>query len=130
MTLKEFMITAISEQLEYMEGQEVYGADLGYEVFREANCNGSYTYNAYEARQWVKEYFDELGDVVEDIKYNLGAECISNVFNEVEKFQVVCMLELSSSLLGQCTTINNNWNNSLELTEDNIKQIISELKKV
>ena len=127
MTLKQFMVDAITDKLEEMEGQEVYGCDLGYQLFEEANINGSYTCNAYEAKQWIKEHFDELGEVVEDIKFNLGAESIPNIFDNPEAFQVVCMLELSSTLIGQCQTVDENWNNTIELTAETIKQIIKEL---
>lgn len=127
MTLKQFMVDAITDKLEEMEGQEVYGCDLGYQLFEEANVNGSYTCNAYEAKQWINEHFDELGEVVEDIKFNLGEQSIFNPFLEPEKFMVVCMLELSSTLIGQCQTVDENWNNTMELTAETIKQIIKEL---
>ena len=127
MTLKEFMVEAITYKLADMEGQEVYGADLGYQVFDEANINGSYTCNAYKAKEWIKMFFDELGEVVDDIKSNLGDGSVPNPFDNPEAFQVVCMLELSSTLLGQCQTVDENWNNSMELTSETINQIIAEL---
>lgn len=127
MTLKQFMVDAITKELEEMEGMEVYGCDLGYQLFEEANINGSYTCNAYEAKQWIKEHFDELDEVVEDIKFNLGERAVFNPFLEPEEFMVVCMLELSSTLIGQCQTVDENWNNTMELTAETIKQIIKEL---
>lgn len=127
MTLKQFMVDAITDKLEEMEGMEIYGCDLGYQLFKEANVNGSYTCNAYEAKQWIKEHFDELGEVVEDIMFNLGAEPILNIFDNPEAFQVVCMLELSATLMEQCQTVAKNWNNTMELTPETIKQIIKEL---
>ena len=89
--------------------------------FSEANCNGSYTCNALEAENFIKEYFSDIGEVVEDIKFNLGAESIPNPFIESERFQVVIMLEMSNALCSQCPFIDENWNNSIELTEENIK---------
>ena len=127
MTLKQFMVDAITDKLEEMEGQEVYGCDLGYQLFEEANVNGSYTCDAFEAQKWIREHFDELGEVVEDIKFNLGAESVPNCFDNPEAFQVVCMLELSATLIGQCQTVDENWNNTMELTPETIKQIIKEL---
>lgn len=127
MTLKEFMVEAITEKLEEMEGIEVYGCDLGYQLFEEANVNGSYTCDAFEAQKWIREHFEELGEVVEDIKFNLGENSICNPFLEPEKFMVIVILELSSTLIGQCQTVENNWNNTMELTAETIKQIIKEL---
>ena len=129
-TLKNYVIDAMIDELNEMEDREIYGADLGYEIFSEANCNGSYTCNAIEAENFICKYFSEIGEVVEDIKFNLGAEFIPNCFLQSEKFQVVIMLEMSNSLCGQCEFVNNNWNNEIELTEENIKLIISQLEEL
>ena len=126
-TLKNFVIDAMIDRLNEMEGREIYGADLGYEIFDEANCNGSYTCNAQEAENFIKDNYSEIGDVVEDIKFSLGAEFIPNPFTEAEKFQVVIMLEMSNAFCAQCPFIDDNWNNSIELTEENIKLIINQL---
>ena len=130
MTLKNFVIDAMIDELNEMEGREIYGADIGYEIFDEANCNGSYTCSTIEAENFICKYFSEIGEVVEDIKFNLGAEFIPNCFLQSEKFQVVIMLEMSNSLCGQCEFVNNNWNNEIELTEENIKLIISQLEEL
>ena len=129
-TLKNYVIDAMIDELNEMEDREIYGADLGYEIFSEANCNGSYTCNAIEAENFICKYFSEIGEVVEDIKFNLGAEFIPNCFLQSEKFQVVIMLEMSNSLCGQCEFVNTNWNNEIELTEENIKLIISQLEEL
>lgn len=129
-TLKNFVIDAMIDELNEMEGREIYGADLGYEIFSEANYNGSYTCSTIEAENFIRKYFSEIGEVVEDIKFNLGAEFIPNCFLQSEKFQVVIMLEMSSSLCGQCEFVNTNWNNEIELTEENIKLIISQLEEL
>ena len=129
-TLKNFVIDAMIDELNEMEDREVYGADLGYEIFSEASCNGSYTCSTIEAENFICKYFSEIGEVVEDIKFNLGAEFIPNCFLQSEKFQVVIMLEMSSSLCGQCEFVNINWNNEIELTEENIKLIISQLEEL
>ena len=126
-TLKNFVIDAMIDRLNEMEGRTVYGVDLGYEIFDEANCNGSYTCNAQEAENFIKDNYSEIGDVVEDIKFSLGAEFIPNPFTEAEKFQVVIMLEMSNAFCAQCPFIDDNWNNSIELTEENIKLIINQL---
>ena len=129
-TLKNFVIDAMIDRLNEMGDREIYGADIGYEIFDEANCNGSYTCSTIEAENFICKYFSEIGEVVEDIKSNLGAEFIPNCFLQSEKFQVVIMLEMSNSLCGQCEFVNSNWNNEIELTEENIKLIISQLEEL
>lgn len=129
-TLKNFVIDAMIDELNEMEDREIYGADLGYEIFSEANCNGSYTCDAQESIDWIGKYFSEIGDVVESIEFNLGKGSVCNCFNEPEKFQVQIMLEVSSYLCNQCALVNVNWNNEIKLTEKNIKLITSRLEKL
>ena len=127
-TLKNFVIDAMIDELSEMEDREIYGADLGHEIFIEANCNGSYTCNALEAENFIKEYFSDFGEVVEDIKFNLGAESIPNPFTESERFQVVIMLEMSSSFIAQVSIVDENWNNAFTLTKKVIEKIKEDKK--
>lgn len=129
MTLKNWMINEMEMQVSDMIGQEIYGCDLGYQLFDNANCDGSYTYNRYDAEMWIEDYFSDIGDVAQDIVDNLGAESLANPFLEPEKFMVQIMLESSSAIIAQCPIIDENWNNSLKLTEETIKQIIKELRE-
>ena len=129
-TLKNFVIDAMIVELNEMEDREVYGADLGYEIFETANCNGSYTCDAQEAKEFIKDYFESIGEVVEDIKFNLGTENIPNPFTESERFQVVIMLEMSSSLIAQVSVVDENWNNEFTLTKETIEKITKELEEM
>jgi hypothetical protein len=129
-TLKNFVIDAMIVELNEMEDREIYGADLGYEIFETANCNGSYTCDAQEAKEFIKDYFESIGEVVEDIKFNLGAENIPNPFTESERFQVVIMLEMSSSLIAQVSVVDENWNNEFTLTKETIEKITKELEEM
>jgi hypothetical protein len=129
-TLKNFVIDAMIVELNEMEDREIYGADLGYEIFETANCNGSYTCDAQEAKEFIKDYFESIGEVVEDIKFNLGAENIPNPFTESERFQVVIMLEISSSLIAQVSVVDENWNNEFTLTKETLEKITKELEEM
>ena len=128
MTLKNWVIDEMIDNLNEMEDCEVYGCDLGYEIFSDANYNGSYTCSTHDAIEWIGKHFQELGEVVEEIEFSLGKENICNPFLEPEKFMVICMLELSATYIAQCKIIDENWNNSLELTAETIKQITKELE--
>lgn len=50
-----------------------------------------------------------------------------NPFNKPEAFQVVIMAEMSNVLCSECSFIDENWNNIIELTQENIKLIINQL---
>lgn len=129
-TLKNFVIDAMIVELNEMEDREIYGADLGYEIFETANCNGSYTCDAQEAKEFIKDYYEDIGDVVESIEFNLGKGSVCNCFNEPEKFQVQIMLEMSSSLIAQVSIVDDNWNNEFTLTKEVIEKITKELEEM
>lgn len=129
-TLKNFVIDAMIDELNEMEDREIYGADLGYEIFETANCNGSYTCDAQEAKEFIKDYYEDIGDVVESIEFNLGKGSVCNCFNEPEKFQVQIMLEMSSSLIAQVSIVDENWNNEFTLTKETIEKITKELEEM
>ena len=128
--MKKEILNDLIEKLNDYEGQKVYACDLAYTLFEGYNMDGSITYSTYKASEWIKKYFDELGEVVEEIKWNLGSEFIPNIFDEPEKFMVVIYLEVGASLLSQCKFIDDNWNDEIELTDENINTIKEQLQEV
>jgi len=125
-TLRNYIIRETIENLHNLEDESCYGCDLAYEVFRGANADGSYTYSTYEAIQWIKRYFDGLGEVVEEMKAN-GLEP-PNPFDRPEQFQVCILLEGAQYLLGRCETVDQHWNDEFTLTPKIIKSICRELR--
>ena len=123
--LQKWIIGEMIEHLQEMEGQVVYGCDLAFKLFENENVTGSYTCNAYKSRQWIKEYWDELGEVVEDYEFNYG-ELPTNPFKNSEVFQMQIILHMASSLITESNYISENWDNNIELTADVIKTIVSE----
>ena len=130
-TLKNWMLEAIKDELDNLdEGREIIGAEFAYELFESYNIDGSYTYSTYEAKEWIKEYFDELGEIVEEIQDNLGAECVPNVFDNPEAFMVAVILEYTSGLLAQCEIIEDNWNDGIIITNEVVNKIKKELDEI
>ena len=130
--MKKDIINRIIDKLYDYEDTEVYGADLAYTLFESENIDGTFTYNTYEAQEWIKNNFDELGEVWEELKFQFGADYLNNynVFEEPEKFMVLVILEVASYILGRCKTVEDNWNNEIVLTKKNIKKIEKELKEL
>ena len=123
--LEKWVMNEMVEHLEEMEGQVVYGCDLAFTLFESENNTGSYTCNAYSSSQWIKEYWDYLGEVVEDYEFNYGELPVNPLVNE-EAFQLQIIIFLASRLVCESTFIEVNWNDEIELTEETIKQIVSE----
>ena len=128
--MKKEILNDLIGKLNDYEGQKVYTCDLAYTLFESYNIDGSVTYSTHNAKEWIKKYFNELGEVVEEIKFNLGSEFIPNIFDEPEKFMVIIYLEVGASLLSQCKFIDDNWNNEIELTNEVIETIKEQLQEV
>jgi len=127
-TIKEFVADVLMDNLDEYEGNSTYGADLAFYLLQQYNVDGSYTYSAYEAKQWVQEHFDELADIVNDMTEEGLAPC--NVFDNPECFMVQIMLYVAGGLLGQCDTVNEVWNEEFILEADIIKKIKEELNEI
>lgn len=130
--MKKDIIKRIIDKLYDYEDTEVYACDLAYTLFESENIDGTFTYNTYEAQEWIKNNFDELGEVWEELKFQLGTDYLNNynLFEEPEKFMVLVILEVASYILGRCKTVEDNWNNEIVLTKKNIKKIEKELKEL
>lgn len=119
----------IVDHIEDHEGREVYGCDLGNYITESINVDGSATYSTYEAKEYIKEWFEEAGEVYEYQKANYGAP-LHNPFEEPEAFHVCMIIEGVNSILSQCATIDNAWNDEIVLDADTIKAILSEVEEV
>lgn len=123
--LEKWVLQEMAEHLEDLEGQVVYGCDLDFELFKSKNIDGSFTCSAHKSREWINEYWDYLGEVVEDYEFNYG-ELPVNPFDSEEIFQLQIIIFLASRLVCESTFVEVNWNEEIELTEETIEQIVSE----
>lgn len=128
--IKDFVKNIIVDELHNHEDMSFYGCEMAYNLLEEYNIDGVYFYNNYDAMNFISECFGDFGEIVEEITFQLGAECIPNVFAEPDRFCVVCFLEVASYILSQCKTIDNMWNDEIKLTEEVIKTIENELSEV
>ena len=124
-SLEKWVMQEMMWHLEDLEGQVVYGCSLAFRLFESENNTGSYTCSAYKAGRWIKEYWDYLGEVVEDYEFNYG-ELPVNPFKNSEVFQMQIILYMASSLVAESDYIEEHWDEEIELTADVIKTIVSE----
>ena len=120
---KDFIIDNLPDYL----GTSVYGCDLGYTITEGINADGSCTYSTYEAKEYLKFWWDDAADYFQYEKDNFG-ENLYNPFKNPEAYMVCMVIEGVNSLLSQSSFIDKNWDNEIELTEKNIKKIIREIK--
>jgi hypothetical protein len=107
-----------------------YMCDLGFEIFEDANVNGTYTFSAYKAKEWIKNFWDDIGTYVDyDKQYNDGV-VNANPFTNPEAFMVQIMLEISSLLIGQIPLSKEKWNEEVSLDKPTIDLIGSQLDEI
>ena len=130
--MKKDIIERIIDKLDEYKDCEIYGCDLSYTLFEGENVDGTFTYNTYEAKQWIKSYYDDIGEVWEELQFNFDKEYLMqfNMFDNPEKFMVLIILESASYLISRCKLISDNWDNTIILDENNIKILTEQLKEL
>ena len=122
-----FVKEEIEIRLKDLVGNNVYLEDLGYRLFEYENCNGTYSYNRYDSIQWIKDYFEELDEIVEEYEIEFG-DSVPNPFGEPEKFQIVIILYIANRLTSNAIyNTNLDIDSEIELTNDIINTILEVL---
>lgn len=125
----EYVKDFIVDNLPEYEGKEVYACDLAYTITEGINADGSATYSRQKAVDYIKEWFDEAAEVYQYQVENYG-QASQNPFENPEAWMVCMIIEGVSAIFSQCTVIDDNWNNEIELTEEIIKTILEEVQEV
>lgn len=117
------------DALEEMKGwgNSSYGCDLSYTLTQEINVNGSATFSTHQAKEYIKFWWDEAAEVYDYQKWNYG-DPICNPFDEPERFHVCMIIEGVSALCANCPTIEEFWNDKIELDNKTINRIIREIR--
>ena len=121
-----FVKEEIEIRLKDLVGNNVYLEELGYKLFENENINGTY-YNRYDSIQWIKDYFEELDEIVEEYEIEFG-DSVPNPFSEPEKFQIVIILYIANRLTSNAIyNTNLDVDSEIELTNDIINTILEVL---
>ena len=130
--MKNEIIGRIIDKLNDYEESEVYSCDLAYTLFEDENIDGTFTYNTYEAKEWIKSNWEEIGEVWEELNFQFDSEFMNknNPFENPESFMVIIILESASYLLSCCEFIDKHWNDKITLSKKNIKTITNQLKEL
>lgn len=108
------------------EGYSCYPSDLSFRLFETANADGSYTCNAYKAKQWIKRYFDDLGEIYEEMQKEWE---VKNPFINPEVFQLQVILFKAGDVLYKSKTFSELEFDEVEFTDELLNTIIKELKE-
>lgn len=118
----EYTKDYLLNQLEDYKGCKSYACDLYILLTEGINADGSATYSTYEAKEYIKEWFEDAGKCYEYANMNLG-EVFNNPFERPEAFMVEMIIQGVSVLLSDVPTISQNWNDKIEITDELIEEI-------
>lgn len=111
------------------EGENVYMCDLGIDLTQAINCDGSFTYSRALAMDYLREWWDEAAQYWEYEKMNFG-ENIHNPFDNPEAYTVCMVIEGVNALLSRCAFVDDNWNDQITLTKEDIETILAQLEEL
>lgn len=119
----------IENRLPEMEGSKVWMSELGFQMLEGPNVDGTLTYSTHEAIEYIREWWYDAADYFQYEKDNFG-EVYHNPFENPEAYMVCMVIEGVRSILSQCETVDEQWNDAVELTGTVIDRILSEVKDV
>ena len=102
-----------------MDYENVYGYDLAYEMYN----NDYYIIGTYKAKQFIKEYFDDMCECLEQYQEEVG-EVYKDITNP-EKVASLLALFVAQDVLSESKVLDDKWNEALE--ESDLEQIKEEL---
>lgn len=102
-----------------MDYEDVYGCDLAYQMYN----NDYYIIGTYKAKQFLKEYFDDMCECLEQYQEEVG-EVYKDITNP-EKVASLLALFVVQDVLSESKVLNDKWNEALE--ESDLEQIKEEL---
>lgn len=120
---KEFIVSELENRI----GNSYYACDLASYITEGINADGSVTYSTYEAKEWIKENWDLCAESYENQKFNWGIASVKNPFEEPEAFMVCVYIDIIEQILSRCPTINDNWDDEIELTKEVIEKLKGEI---
>jgi hypothetical protein len=118
----------IYDHIDEYRGQMVYPCDLGFTLTEGPNCDGTLTYSTEEAKEYLKEWWDEASDYFQYEKENFGTT--RNPFENPEAYMVCMVIEGVRALIDYAFMVLDIDNDEMvELTGDLIEQITEKVNE-
>jgi len=115
----------ILDNLENYKGLNFYDVyELSNSLTEGINADGSATYSTYEAKQYIKDWFDDLADFVEYHQSIYGEPVKYNPFEDSEKFHCLAVILGVENIMSQVEGIHEDF----ILDDEIISTIIDELE--
>ena len=128
-TLLEYSVSYIINQLEYFKGNTYDDPyELANDLTMSHNMSGSFTFSTYKAQQYIKEWFNELGDILEEYEFQMGEPLTVNPFTDSEKFHANIVMLKIEWLLSHLEILSTK--DKITLDDQTIQAITDKLNKV
>ena len=121
-TLLQYCKDYIIDHIDDYVGDLIYACDFSMTLTESANIDGSLTYSTKEAKDYLREWWQNCSAYWEYEKSNFGQN-LHNPFDNPEAYMVCMVIEGCGTILSRCPVIDENWNNKIEFTEEIIQQI-------
>ena len=116
----------VADHLGDFEGQTKDSYDLGVDITMGPNCDGTLTYSRDDAREYLREWWDEASDYYEWEKSTLGET--RNPFEDPEGY-MTCMVIEGVRYLIDCAVNELGFDGDyMELTPETIERIIANVE--
>lgn len=122
---KDFIKNHIEDHL----GQTVYACDFASEITMGINVDGSATYSTYEAKEYLKEWWDEAADYYQYEEDNIG-EHRWNPFENPEAYMVCMIIQGVDLLMSKIKEIEEAWDDQIEVTQELCNSICQQLDDI
>lgn len=116
----------VADHLGDFEGQTKDPYDLGTDITMGPNCDGTLTYSYAEAKDYLREWWDEASDYYEWEKSNFGET--RNPFEDPEGYMVCMVIEGVRYLVDRAIEDLGLYDNDVELTPETIERIIESVE--
>lgn len=127
-SLTEYCKDFIKDHICNYIGQDVYGCDLAYTITEGINADGSCTYSTYEAKEYLKSWWDDCGNYWQWENDNFG-EHRWNPFDNPEAYMVCMVIEGVNTILQEFFNEHDDlWNGQFELTQELTDEICNRIK--
>lgn len=131
----------VKERIRDHVGQEHYICDFGFLLTEYENCNGSWFCSTYEAKEFVKKYFDDFEDYQGWYRCNFGEpewfeSEPDDYHHDIESVQCRMMIYAVEECFNNAFDIafendkDNIWNSKIEITQDFCDKIEKALEEV
>ena len=128
-TLEKEICKYIVDKLHDYEGCTEYCADLASTLLADEKQQGFIVPYNKESRKWALSHFWDIETKMKETwDPEISGYIQKKFWNDPNGFMLCVYLETARHLLSQCKTINENWNEKLELTPEVISTLEKEME--